>query len=548
MRPAPAILACLALTGLARAASPEVISPGPDSVSVTIYRDLFALVTETRTVDLPEGPVTLSFDGVVETLMPASTVVTDTGRALEERNYDYDPLTPGSLLSRSIGREVMLTRTHSRSGKVSQTPATIVSASNDGVVLRTRDGQEALYCSGLAEHITFDKIPDGLRSKPRLSIRLGSGPAGRRTVRLSYLAQGFTWKSDYVARLAKSGDRIDLQGWVTLRNLTNTSFREAEVQVVAGKLNLLGEDDRGTSSFGPTAEYDTEDSLQEAREEKLSELIEEQEEASEDYDGEPTLLYGCFPRGPFNTRSVRMKTVPTGIIGKFADSSMEMDEIMVTGMRASSMAERERLADYQLYRLPWPTDLGARQTKQALFLDKRHVKVERFYSVTFDAFSASDDEEYDASLMLGFENRRSSGLGEPLPEGVLRLFEAGAQGDLFAGENTIHDTAVSEPVELALAHAIDLGLEVRVDSDIERNGLTHSETAIARAQVRIANAKGVPVSVEIRQQVHGYTADAKIAHASHRTRRKFGDYAWRLSVPANAADTLDYEIRHTELD
>ena len=61
-----------------------MISPRPDSVSVTIYRDLFALVTETRTVDLPEGPVTLEFDGVVDTLIPQSAVIAGTQRAVAE--------------------------------------------------------------------------------------------------------------------------------------------------------------------------------------------------------------------------------------------------------------------------------------------------------------------------------------------------------------------------------------------------------------------------------------------------------------------------------
>ena len=89
----------------------EVISPQADAVSVTIYRDLFALITETRTVDLPEGPVTLSFEGVVETLLPESAVATDLGRALEERNFDYDPLSPNNLLLKSIGKSVTITRT-----------------------------------------------------------------------------------------------------------------------------------------------------------------------------------------------------------------------------------------------------------------------------------------------------------------------------------------------------------------------------------------------------------------------------------------------------
>ena len=69
MPAARAWAALLALCALPSAADElRVVSVAPDQVTVTIYRDLFALVTETRTVELPEGPVTLEFDGVVEAL------------------------------------------------------------------------------------------------------------------------------------------------------------------------------------------------------------------------------------------------------------------------------------------------------------------------------------------------------------------------------------------------------------------------------------------------------------------------------------------------
>ena len=71
----------------------------------------------------------------------------------------------------------------------------------------------------------------------------------------------------------------------------------------------------------------------------------------------------------------------------------ELEEVTVTGLRASRLADREDLADYHLYRLPWPTDLNARQTKQAVFLDKRAVKVERFYRHFLDASDYYPDEE-----------------------------------------------------------------------------------------------------------------------------------------------------------
>ena len=60
-------------------------------MSVTIYRDLFALVTETRTVDLPAGPG----DAVVrrrgrDAAARSRPWSPSLGRALAERNYDYD--------------------------------------------------------------------------------------------------------------------------------------------------------------------------------------------------------------------------------------------------------------------------------------------------------------------------------------------------------------------------------------------------------------------------------------------------------------------------
>ncbi len=72
------------LPSLAGAAAPAVISHGPSEVGVTIYRDpergsdsidtdapnSFALISETRVVDLPPGPVTIRFEGVAGGIVP----------------------------------------------------------------------------------------------------------------------------------------------------------------------------------------------------------------------------------------------------------------------------------------------------------------------------------------------------------------------------------------------------------------------------------------------------------------------------------------------
>ena len=98
-----------------------------------------------------------------------------------------------------------------------------------------------------------------------------------------------------------------------------------------------------------------------------------------------------------------------------------MAEIAVTGSRI----EREEFGDYQLYRLPWRTDLAARQTKQVLFLDEPEVRIERFYGFRLESLTQPlPDEVAIPNLIVRFENTRADGLGEPLPSGVVRVFRS----------------------------------------------------------------------------------------------------------------------------
>lgn len=540
MRAGSRIAALLALAAPCFAEGPvEVVSSHVDSVSVTIYRDLFALVTETRTVDLPADAVTLSFENVVETLIPESAVLADLNRTFEERNYDYDQLTPRTLFAKSVGKSVTVTRTIPGSGKVKQVRAVIVSATSEGVVLRTDDGNEALHCSGLSEHLTFDEMPGDLHRKPKLSVRLAAGAAGKRTVRLSYIAQGFAWSSDYVAHLSAAGNRMNLRGWVTLRNFTNTNFRSANVQVVAGRLHLLDAGDRGSSTIGNTDDYRSPSDLRNGREYRLEEM---QQEFNQDADLSSRIYSVCHvPPPPMFRRREADINIAESIS---AQDTGSFEEVLVTGARGSAVAEREDLGDYQLYRLPWATDLNARQTKQAVFLNKPGVKIEHFYGYRFDAeYFDGSNSAVSPESMLAFENKKSAGLGEPLPEGMLRLFESTPTGDVFVGEARLDDQAVGVPVEKSIAHALDLQFDVVVDEGEEedRNGKEIGEFADVMLSVR--NAKQRPVTVEIRQRLDANKANATIVNSSHRIGRKFGDFAWRFRVGANSADTLSYRLR-----
>jgi hypothetical protein len=494
-----------------------VYSPRAESVAVTIYRDDLALVTETRTVDLPASAVTLVIEDVVETLLPQSAIVTNARRPLAESNFDFNRLTPRSLLEHSIGETVTITRTNPATGRVTRTAATVL-AVGEGVVLQSADGAEALYCSGLPERLELMRVPDELLAKPRLSIKLAVGEAGPRTVTVSYLAHGFAWSSDYVAHLNERSDAMSLAGWATLTNSTGTVFDQAEVQLVAGRLNILAAEEGGSAAdpvYAIAGESDAE-----ARERLARSAAE----------AEVSLLRDCFAIDvPVSQRDRAQQFLMNQ--APVLEMRMRMGADQAIAVTANRI-EREEFGDYQLYRLPWRTDLAARQTKQVLFLDEPEVRIERFYGLRLESLTEPPNENVAIpNLIVRFENTEREGLGEPLPSGVVRVFEAYGGRDVFAGAAEIADRPVGLPVELTIGRAQNVMLEVTTDWNYGERRAGSGRSVAVVTEHRIINNKGVPLDLEIRHGVEAYYSNVRVDDTSRPMRRKYGDLAWRFVVP-----------------
>jgi hypothetical protein len=214
---------------------------------------------------------------------------------------------------------------------------------------------------------------------------------------------------------------------------------------------------------------------------------------------------------------------------------------MVTAARI----EREEFGDYQLYRLPWRTDLNARQTKQVLFLDEPEVEIERFYGFRLDSLTEPPaDEVAIPNLIVRFENTAADGLGEPLPSGVVRVFEEYEGRDVFAGEAEVGDRPVGLPVELAIGRAQNVMLEVTTDWDYAATR-RDEDRVVATTQHRIVNNKSVPIDLEIRHGVESYYTDLELDQSSRPMRRKYGDLAWRFVV-SPGEELLRYQLSALE--
>ncbi|WP_443027707.1 DUF4139 domain-containing protein, partial [Sphingopyxis sp. LC363] len=254
MRRWPLLLSMLAASPAA--AQPAVTSLAPEKVSVSVFRDPgrdeggeispnwlegFALISETRTIDLPAGEATVRFEGVAEGMIAVSAIVTGLPGGVVQKNRDAALLSPASLLDGSLGNRVHIRRTSRATGKVTEEEAIIRSGPAGAVVLQTSAGYEALRCTGVPESILYDGVPAGLTAKPTLSVTTRSPAAQRATVTLTYLSTGFDWASNYVARVREDGKTLDLFAWLTVANSNGESFADAGLAAIAGTLNKVSD-------------------------------------------------------------------------------------------------------------------------------------------------------------------------------------------------------------------------------------------------------------------------------------------------------------------
>jgi len=511
---------------LAQASEPvEALSQVPDRAGVVVYRDQpvdtadllersrqpwndltregLALIVERRTIDLPAGEAVIRFRGVATGIVPQSATLDGLPGDVVERNIDFDILSPGSLLKKSVGETVTVVRTNPVTGEAVQKRAVLRSAP-DGVVVEVDGRFEALSCSGLTERIVFDALPEGLSDQPVLSVRTRAAVAGRYVVTLAYLATGLQWSADYVARLNPDGRTLALEGWLTLANFGGTGFPDAPVQVVAGTLRR----EDGTRPVDPV---------------------------------EVVPQPACWP----------LDTTTNGAIGPtYREDRVEynsppmaapmaargsVEEIVVTGTRIMRrLAEQGDLGDYKIYTLPEPTTVAARQTKQVRFLDQPRVAYDRVYRYQVDA-DIPPDEAVLPRLLLRARNDRRSGLGLALPGGSVSLFEQPGGRPLFGGQARFEDRAIGLALEWELGEAMGVTVISRAGPKKEGGDLTRQTFDVA-----VTNDKAEAVQIEI-VPARWYGRGFRILDASRASAVGEGGYpAWTLRVAPGRTETVRY--------
>jgi hypothetical protein len=209
------------------------------AAALTIYNNNLALIREERAISVQQGQNIYALRDVAATIKPETALfksLSSNTFHLLEQNYNFDLLTPDALLKKYVGQSVTVISKNPTTDKETRETAKVLSAQN-GVVFRFADRIETNLPPNA--RLAFHDIPTTLRDRPTLTVNFESAKTAQERVELSYLANGFSWRADYVASLSSDEKTLDLSGWVTLANLSGTDFPDAKLQLVAGDVHRV---------------------------------------------------------------------------------------------------------------------------------------------------------------------------------------------------------------------------------------------------------------------------------------------------------------------
>lgn len=226
----------------------------------------------------------------------------------------------------------------------------------------------------------------------------------------------------------------------------------------------------------------------------------------------------------------------------YDDTKRMRREVMAMAAPAESFQE-ETFFEYHLYSLDRPTTLKENQTKQISLFQASGVPVEKKLVLLGQSYfyrnqSGTLTQNEKARVHLELVNDKASGLGMPLPKGIVRVYKKDSSGaEQFAGEDSIDHTPRDERVTLYVGEAFDVVAD-RTQTDWRALSPREQESTF---NISIRNRKEEDVTVIVREPVGG---DWDLLESSFAgTKKDAGTLEFEVPVPAGTEATLTYRLR-----
>ena len=202
-----------------------------DGKKVYIYQDGNVLINETRNMNLERGVKAVELTGLPEYFDFESLMVRLNGRI-----HDLRWTMPASTswmesLKSFVGQQVTLE--HTSGHRVS---GTLVHAESGSTVIRLSDNTQTLIHN--LDGYSINAASWDLNTAKRAVIaKIEPSRAGNQTVSMSYFTPGLNWNNTYMLILSEDDKSASLSGYTQIRNTSDQSFENIEVNLIAGSLN-----------------------------------------------------------------------------------------------------------------------------------------------------------------------------------------------------------------------------------------------------------------------------------------------------------------------
>ncbi|WP_028585244.1 DUF4139 domain-containing protein [Desulfogranum mediterraneum] len=216
--------------------------------------------------------------------------------------------------------------------------------------------------------------------------------------------------------------------------------------------------------------------------------------------------------------------------------------------REMGVMQEESIFDYHLYTLGRRTTIGDNQQKQMSLMRAAEVVCEKHYllkgqSSYFLSRAGRLDRTPKVGVELELKNERASGLGDPLPAGIVRVYKRDPKGSLqFVGEDRTDHVPAQEVVRLKLGEAFDLTAEKK-QTDFKQLSAGEGTRRVVESEYALTLKNGKPEAVTIRVE-EPVPGDWELIASSHRGAREEANLlAWNLIVPAKGRVDLSFRVR-----
>ena len=229
----------------------------------------------------------------------------------------------------------------------------------------------------------------------------------------------------------------------------------------------------------------------------------------------------------------------------------ELGKMMVQESRRDAAAPaanmtQEAFSDYHLYTMQRKTTINNAQTKQVSLLEGTDVPTVKRYVVEGQNYYYHNHHHPGSPIKdlvqvyYQFKNEAKSGLGIPMPAGVLRVYQQDSKGGVqFVGEDRIMHTPKDETLNIKIGNAFDVVCE-RKQIDFQKIAPSVYEFEY---EITLRNHKATAVSVEVNEPIGGTWRMVRSSHEWTKTAAWAAQF--KVPVASDGTAVLKYRVRVT---